>query len=202
MRSVVAMGEMLAEASDVAREFDSSFLTVPHFNRDTSRKRSDRFSGAGAQEWGRFLIAGTLTQRHRTAEGGTEIVRRLDVTGTSIPDRSFIVTRRVTAVTQDDPDSPLVYEVQVSESCGDETHHELDYSLSRVLALLPTFEEPRTLKDLQDLMKASDPDPDAKPYSRPTLSTKLNELAELDYADCLGEEGQEKRWWKTSKGDE
>jgi hypothetical protein len=139
-----------------------------------------------------------VTKRSRTPEGGTEIVRRLDVTGTSIPDRSFTVTRRVTAVSPD-PDSALIYEVGVTESGEDETPPELDYSLSRVLSLLSGPKETSTLKDLQDLMKANDPDPDAKPYSRQTLSTKLNELAELGYADCLGEEGQEKHWWRTDK---
>jgi RecA-family ATPase len=115
-RSVIAMGELLNEASDIARSLDCSFLTVPHFNRDTTRKGSDRFSGAGAQEWGRFLIAGTVTRRIETEHGGTEIVRRVEVTGTSIPDQAFVVTRRITATDQNDPNAPLVYEVQVSET--------------------------------------------------------------------------------------
>jgi hypothetical protein len=115
-RSVIAMGELLNEASDIARSLDCSFLTVPHFNRDTTRKGSDRFSGAGAQEWGRFLIAGTVTRRIETENSGTEIVRRMEVTGTSIPDQAFVVTRRITATDPNDPNAPLVYEVQVSET--------------------------------------------------------------------------------------
>lgn len=192
-RSLIQMGEMLSEASDITRSLGSSFLTVPHFNRDKDRKGADRFTGAGAQEWGRFLIAGTVGPRRRTPEGGTEVVRTVDVSGTSIADRTFALTRRIIPVTPGDPDSPLIYEVEVKDKASEElAHPELDYSLRLVLSLLGLQSEARTIEDLQESMATEEPN--RKPYTRQTLSTKLNELASLELADCA-QDGAVKRWW-------
>ena len=202
-RSLVAMGELLSDASDIAREVGSSLLMVPHFNRDTTRKGADRFTGAGAQEWGRFLIAGTVTKRRRTAEGGSEVVRKVEVSGTSIADSTFMVCRRITAVNPSDPDSPLVYEVEVTDTVQQDadSHPELDYSLQRVLSLLGTQDEARTIEELQSAMKAGNED-GKPPYGRQAFSDKLNRLAELGVADGLQAGGGAKRWWRTDQVNE
>jgi hypothetical protein len=193
---LAVMGELLSAASDIARELGSSFVTIPHFNRDTSRKGAERFTGAGPAEWGRFLIAATVTKRRQTEHGGTEVVRSVEISGTSIRDRTFVVVRKITPVDPADPDSPLVYEVRVDEAdAAGGASPDLDYSLRCVLDVLGPPDDPRSIEQMQDAMareRRGKP-----PYSRQTFSAKLNELAKLGLAD--GESGgpnDPKRWWR------
>jgi hypothetical protein len=192
------MGEMLAEASDIARGVGSSLLAVTHFNRDATKKGVDRFTGAGAQEWGRFLIAGTVTTRRRTPEGGSEVSRSVQVSGTSIPDRSFRQTRRIVPVDADDPMSPLMYEVEVTDDPGEvgleSEYPDLDYSYNLVMSILPTGTA-RTIPELQEAM--TDQRPEDKPYGRQTLSTKLNRLEELNLVTGTQDGSAPKRWRRT-----
>jgi hypothetical protein len=195
-RSLIQMGEMLADASDITRSLGSTLLAVTHFNRDTSKKGAERFTGAGPQEWGRFLMAGSVTTRKRTVEGGSEVVRSVEVSGTSIPDQSFTVLRRIQPVIQEDPDSPLIYEVEVREpkETGSDEHPELDYSLRLILDALGPEADAAAIPEIQGAMKAARPE--RNPYTRTTLSTKLNELEGLGLAKGRQDGSSPKRWWR------
>lgn len=149
---LAAMGELLSDASDIARDLGSSFLTVPHFNRDTSRKGADRFTGAGPAEWGRFLIAATVDRRRALENEGTEVTRRVEVSGMSIADRVFVVTRRVTPTDPTKPDAPLIYEVEVTDAPvdGGPSPHGLSMAERRVLDALGPPTEGRRVGEIGD----------------------------------------------------
>lgn len=184
------MGELLAEASDLARAADCSLLGVTHYNRDRTREGSERFTGAGAAEWGRFLIAAELISR-RDVDGWNEVTRRLEVIGTSIAGFTVTVTRRIRELDPGNPDSELLYEVDVSETV--ETPPGLTYPQARVWAVLEGPGHPVTIEQIQDLLKAGGM---AKPYKRNTISGYLNELAKAGRADGETGEGPAKRWWR------
>lgn len=188
-RNLFKMGELLAEASDITRSIDSSLLAVWHYNRNQERSGSDRFTGAGPAEWGRFLIAAEAPVR-RLGLGFSEVTRRFEVTGTSIAGLAFVATRTITEEIPGDLNSPLTYQVKVEETVG--VPPGLSFPEQRVWRALGEAEDPRSVQRIGDALAG---DGLGKPYKRNTISENLNKLADRGLADCATD-GAAKVWWR------
>jgi hypothetical protein len=193
-RSLIGMGEVLGRLDPITREAGSALVAVHHNNRSRDAKGSASFSGAGAAEWGRFLIASEVTFRGAATDGGSRVVRKVEVTGMSLPDHTFIVERSIRPVVPDDPDCPLVYEVAVRDEAGPDAADELSWPQRRVLAVLGADSAARTIQEIGDLLAADDT---GKPLKHATIRVTLNELASKALADREGVGGGANRWWRT-----
>ena len=114
------MGEALEPLQVINEQARATFALSRHLWRDQSKKGVDRFSGSGIPEWARWLIAAEVTQMKPSENSGTKTVRRLEITGSSIPEARFVVTRTMGAFDPTDADSRLWMETSVSESPQDD----------------------------------------------------------------------------------
>jgi hypothetical protein len=194
-RSLYAMAEMLDRLERTTRDVGSALYVSTHYNRDTSKRGAARFTGAGPQEWGRFLIASEVTNRRKTPEGGSRVVRHVEVTGSSVPGTTYVVTRTIYPLEAVDPSSPLVYDVVVDDVADtDAQDDDLSFTQRRVLGALLGPERPRTVREIGDHLAA---DGLGKALKRQTISDALNALAKTGAANADGTEGGAKGWWRT-----
>jgi hypothetical protein len=193
-RSLIGMGEVLGRLDPISREAGSALVAVHHNNRSREAKGSASFSGAGAAEWGRFLVASEITFRGPSIDCGSRVVRKVEVTGMSLADHTFIVERTIRSVVPDDPDCPLVYEVSVRDEEDATATEGLSWPQRRVLAALGTEPDARIIQEIGDLLAA---DGTGKPLKHATIRVTLNELANVGLADREGAEGGARRWWRT-----
>jgi hypothetical protein len=192
-RSLYGMAEILDRLERTTRDIGSALYVSSHYNRDTSKRGAARFTGAGPQEWGRFLIASEVTNRSRTPEGGSRVVRRMEVTGSSIPGSAFVVTRTIYALVPDDPASPLAYDTEVTDVSETDTGDDLTFTQRRVLGALLGSDRARTNKEIGDHLAA---DGRGKPLMRNTISEALNALGKAGLADADATVGTAKAWWR------
>ncbi len=195
-RSLIGMGEVLGRLDPITREAGSALAAVHHNNRSRDAKGSASFSGAGAAEWGRFLVASEVTFRGPAVDGGSRVVRKVEITGMSLADSTFVVERIVRPVVPDDPDCPLVYEVAVRDEGEGECVQgsQLSWPQRRVLGVLGVEPDARTVREIGDLLAA---DGIGAPLKHATIRVTLNELASAGLADRAGDDGAARRWWKT-----
>jgi hypothetical protein len=116
-----AMGAMLAHAQALCEDAGCALALVTHFNRKQGTGHL-RITGAGPAEWGRVLISADVLSRHTDPDTmETDVLTRLDVIGSEIPDQAFRLRRVLTPADRDNPydlDTPLAYAV-TTESVED-----------------------------------------------------------------------------------
>jgi AAA domain len=195
-KSLYAMGESLASLQQVFLEAETTGLVTHHYNRDSTRKGVARMSGAGPAEWGRFLIAADVTKR-TAIPGGTEMIRRMEATGSSVPEQVYIVRRTITTERPGEADSPVIYDTSVTEPPAD-THSgvRLSPSRSRVLGVLGGPDLPLTRQEIGDRVAADGTT--GTGLHTETLLAALRELVDLGFADSATDSGRASTWWRTS----
>lgn len=194
------MGAHLETVQHICQRAHTALVVVTHYNRKSGRG-AGRITGAGPAEWGRVLIGATVQNRHTNPDTkATSVVTELDVIGGEIPDSNLRIHRRIAADDPDDLDSPLHYEVDVTETDGRTVDLELKPAEEKLLEALratATPLEPQPVNKLVDWI--------AEKYghglTRETCSKSLNRLAELDLADGAGDTGKPKLWWPMDEGD-
>lgn len=188
-RSLVAMGEALSGLQYAAQDAGAALVVTHHWNKTGTGNGADRFSGAGAAEWGRVLGSAAV-ERRQTLEDGTSVVRlRWRFTGSEIADREFVMARRVRAEDPADLGSALTYGVEVEEDAPHGDGRPL--SQARVLAALEGSAPPGlTVAEIGDRLAV-----EGSPLKARTIQLALAALAAEGALD--GEEGPRRlgRWW-------
>ena len=114
-RNLFAMGGLLEGAQHAVQEIGAALIVSHHNNRDTSKEGSDKLSGAGPAEWGRVLVAMSVTYRHEDeATGRTDVRFNLDVDGDEVAGGRHSFRRVIDAADQDDLASPMRYDLSVT----------------------------------------------------------------------------------------
>lgn len=193
-RSLYGMGEMLERVQHLCQEARSALVVITHWNRSGEGKGVSRFTGAGPAEWGRVLGSAAVRKRSMDPDGASNVLLEWEFAGGEIAHRSFQVRRRVRAADLGDLDSPLVYEVEVTEAALS-AEDGLSISQRRVLASLP--EPPGwSWREIGDALAADGLGP---PLKRTTIQGALEELAGAGLADAERPgNGIPNRWWRVS----
>jgi hypothetical protein len=136
------MGAFLEPAQHLCQRANAALVVVTHFNRKPGRG-AGRITGAGPAEWGRVLIGATVKSRHTNPDTkATSVVTELDIIGGEIPDSTLRIHRRIQADDPDDLDSPLAYQVDVTEADGQSNDQELRPSEEKLLEALRAIATP------------------------------------------------------------
>jgi hypothetical protein len=190
-----AMGAMLERPQHMCSDADAALFVVTHHNRAEGRG-AHRLTGAGPAEWGRVLINATVISRHTDpATAATRVLTELDGIGGEIPDQSTRLLRVITADDPDDLESPLRYDVSVTdaEAPGPTGGADMPPARAKLLEALRSAGEPRTADQLVDSIVETH----GHGLRRETVSKNLNALLKLSLIDCLNPDaafGEAKLW--------
>lgn len=111
------MATVLEPVQVACQQAGAALMVAHHFNRDTSRKDSERFSGAGPAEWGRVLVSVEKAAEVRDAKTGrTDVTLDLTLDGDEITGGKHRITRSVWADDSTVLGSRLNYVVLPQES--------------------------------------------------------------------------------------
>ena len=185
-----AMGGVLEGIQRIAQDHGAALILVWHWNQTGVGSGADRFTGAGPAEWGRIL-ASAAVEDSRTEDGGkSNVLLRWEFTG-EIADTTFRMRRRVW---RDDPldlESPMHYEVAVTDE-GERPKGER-VTLSRILAVLPSAPPGLLVREIGDALAKDGKGP---PLKRPTIHLAVDDLASLGKVDAdKPGNGLPNRWW-------
>ena len=110
------MGAILEPVQVACQRTGTALMLAHHTNRDSSRKGSERMSGAGPAEWGRVLMSIDVESKTEdTTTGRTDVVLSLTFLGDEITGGKYLVKRSVWADDQADLGSTLNYRVEPIE---------------------------------------------------------------------------------------
>jgi hypothetical protein len=171
--SLVDVGERLAGIQELCQAAGAVLLLVWHWNQTGNGSGAQRFTGAGAWEWGRFLGSAEVERKVSEPAGASLIQTRWEFTGSEIPDRAFRVRQRIWADDAADLNSPLHYEVDVSELEDIAAGTGLSPSRQRVLTALLQLGELVLVRQIGDVVAD---DGKGKPLRARTIQDALREL--------------------------
>lgn len=189
--SVFDMGELLAPIQEVCQDVGTTLSACWHWNQTGKGTGASRFTGAGAAEWGRFLGSASI-ERKTSENGATETLSRYEFVGSEIPDTAFRVRRRLWADEVTDPDSPLHYEVEVTDTTG-----EVWTARARVLAALRHSPATQTTGEIGDHVAG---DGKGQPLAKRTIQDALKKLVEDGELKGDTPKGREAKWWIPTGG--
>lgn len=107
------MAKVLEPLQVTCQHAGTALMVAHHTNRDTSRKGSERFSGAGPAEWGRVLVTvDKLNEERDPATGRTDVRLVLDFDGDEIGGGKRTIHRAVWAEDPGELGSPMNYFVR------------------------------------------------------------------------------------------
>jgi len=186
--SLFDMGAALTPLQLVCGEAGTALLVGHHYNRQDSRDREGRISGAGLLEWARVVITADGTARRDNSDA----VVTFEITGNSIDPVTFTIRRRVVAE-DGSPNPELAYSVEFVAEGETAVGNRFMTAAERVLAVLPhTPEEALSIREIGDAV--------AKDFTgkgglkHDTIRRSLNR--DLDgRVNSIGN-GLEVRWWR------
>ncbi len=111
MSSLVDVGETLEAAQHTCQAAGAALVVSHHFNQSGTGTGAERFSGAGWAEWGRVIVAMTVTAASTNEAGRSSAIVRLEFRGDEIGDQVHEYRREVWADDPDDLGSPMHYEL-------------------------------------------------------------------------------------------
>lgn len=192
-----AMGEHLQEVQLICQDARAALAVSTHWNKTGDGSGASRFTGVGPGAWGRVLASAAVEHRRVEDERST-VLLRWEFTGGEIADQTVRMRRRVWAES-DELDSPLHYEVEVTEELSGIGQFGKGPSKNqgRVLAVLDrsSQDQPVTTVEVQDAVANDDLGP---PLRTVTIRKLLNELVDAGLVDGLDDgSGTAKRWWIT-----
>ena len=139
-----------------------------------------------------MLITMEVCRRARGDDGGSDVSLRFRIRGSEVPDQEFLVRRLVTAMDQDNLESPLVYAVEVLEGEAAEVTEGQDLSPADAHVLRALKETDMKVKAIGDNCAAAD-----APLRRETIQKSLQKLEELGLViSSEGKKGGPKLWSK------
>jgi hypothetical protein len=117
------VGAHLEAIQLLVQEAGSALLVICHWNQTGSGTGSERFSGAGLEEWGRVLISASVEESQVVhpddVTGRTEVVLKFQITGDEIGDTEVRLRRQIWTDDRDDLNSTMHYLVdETPEAVG------------------------------------------------------------------------------------
>lgn len=190
MRDLYAMGAALRRLTLGAGRLGAATVFAWHTNRSDRARPIDKATGAGPVEVARTLI-GLEVKARRTAGGVEHADLRLERRGSSVPEETWRVSRRMW---RDDPsalESPLHYEIEVEDEIQqpeDGLHRGLQRVRGALSADFSTYEE---IQDRQSRDGSA-----YLPHKTDTLKRYLQRLADLGIAEGDGSVGTRPQRWR------
>jgi hypothetical protein len=191
------MGEHLQEIQLICQRVCAALAITTHWNKTGDGSGASRFTGVGPGAWGRVLASAAVEQSG-VSDGRSAVLLRWEFTGGEIVPSTVRVRRTVWAES-DALDSPLHYEVEVTEELDGVDMRAASGGVprnqQRVLSVLKGWDEPTSTAEVQDAVAN---DGLGVPLKTSTIRRLLNELADKGLTDGSDDgEGTAKRWWKT-----
>jgi hypothetical protein len=153
-------------------------------------------SGAGAAEWGRFLISMGVVTKRTDDDGRSTVTMRVEVEGDELAEHAFRFRRTVWTDDPDDLTSAMHYHVERLDDDDDTIADDrFAPSTRRVLAVLEHATDWLKVSEIGDQLADK-----ATPLKKRTIQTALNELRDAGLADAHGTDQKGVPWsWRTPK---
>jgi hypothetical protein len=178
------MGGVLAGIQGICQRAGAALMVVTHWNKTGEGRGAKRITGAGPAAWGRVLCSAAVEHRTTDADGTSNVLLAVEVTGSEVADQTFRVRRRIRATDPVDLGSPLVYGVQVTDSQPEALGDGLSPAQRRVVAALDKGGQLQNVRQLGDLVADDGQGP---PLKKRTIQAALDELEARGLAE--GTEG-------------
>ncbi len=188
-----AMGESLGSIQVICQEAGSALAVNTHWNKTGEGTGAARFTGVGPGAWGRVLGSAAVEQRHTEPDKTTIVSLLWEFVGGEIPDLSFRTRRKVWTDNPSDLNSPMHYEIEVTEEGVDALPAGLSPSEKRVLAALRAC-KPST-KTVQTIGDGLAKDGHGMPLKPRTIQNALKKLLEDELINGVEEQGKAGEWW-------
>jgi AAA domain len=107
-KNIASVGAALYPLQQICSEVGAALMLTHHWNEKGTGNGADRFSGAGWNAWGRFLISMRASRNH-ASEGRSEVDLDFILTGSEVSEQEWRLRRTVHRVNPKDINSPLVY---------------------------------------------------------------------------------------------
>lgn len=190
------MGKALRGLQVVCQRMQAALVVTTHWNKNGQGQGANRFTGVGPGAWGRVLASVAVESSATDADGRSTVTLGWQMTGSEIPETRFKTRRRVKASDRDRLDSPMEYEIEVTdEGASAPTVGELTKTKQRVLSALvgSTEASSLTVGQIGDVLAR---DGRGMPLKPRTIQDALRKLR--DAAMAAGETdgtGTAGRWW-------
>jgi len=109
-KNIASVGAALYPLQQICNEVGAALLLTHHWNETGRGNGADRFSGAGWNAWGRFLISMRASKNHAT-ESRSEVDLDFILTGSEVSEQEWRIRRTIHRVDPTDINSPLVYQL-------------------------------------------------------------------------------------------
>ncbi len=150
--SLTDIGERLEPIRTATQDAGVTLTLAWHWNQTGVGSGPQRFTGAGAAEWGRFLGSAKLERKWRE-DGVLNSQKLYDWSGSEIPDFQFRVTQRVWSDDPDDINSLLHYDVVANEVHSDPGEDwKPTFYMAKVSRFVETEAEPPSLNRICDVV--------------------------------------------------
>lgn len=192
-----AMGKVLRGLQVVCGRIDAALVIVTHWNKTGLGTGPSRFSGVGPGSWGRVLASVAVEAYTVGADGASTATLHWELRGGEIPETHFRVRRRVKAGDPLRLDSPLEYEVEVTDEGVDAGPATINKTQRRVLAALSgsSSAAPLGVREIGDTIAA---DGQGLPLRARTIQKALAVLTDAGQVDGANDgTGTAGRWWIT-----
>ncbi|WP_164992243.1 AAA family ATPase [Streptomyces sp. L2] len=190
---LISMGALLNGVQKITQAAGTTLLISHHWNKTGSGKGHDRSSGAGPNEWGRFLISvAAVSKSTDPVTKETTAALKWSFAGDEVADEDVTFIRRVRADNPDDLSSAMHYSISVSETpSGSGPDDGLSPADRKILDAL-SADRAMSVKEIGDAVKEKN----GHGLTRSTISEALNKMARRGVADAVGDTGpgQQKRW--------
>jgi AAA domain len=188
------MGEYLYGIQLTCQEAECALVVTTHWNKTGEGYGASRFTGVGPGAWGRVLASAAVEDR-RTEGRRSVVLLRWEFTGGEIQESTVRVRRTVWAES-DELDSPLHYEVEVTdEFAGIDLRTGRPPRQARVLVALTGSSEakPMTVRQIGDVVAE---DGKGKGLRRQTIQEGLRELVAEGLVNGFDDgPGTSGMWW-------
>lgn len=193
--NLVEMGALLEPLQHICQDAGATLVIVHHWNQTGRGVGRERFSGAGAAEWGRVTASAAVEHRGTGTDGASDVVLGWSFVGDEIADSALRLRRQVRAKDPGDLTSPLIYELEVlpEEQTPDETSGMASEkpSVRRTWKALRESAEPATVRYLGDLLAQG-----GTPLKPRSIQDALCRLRDLGHAqDQPGSGGDQAPRW-------
>lgn len=195
MTRLFEMGAALRSITRPAGDLGASVMFGWHTNRGDKARAIDRAVGAGPAEVARTLIGLEVKATRTDARQVEHADLRIEIRGTSLPQRMLSAQRRLWRERPGDLSSPMGYWIQV-EAERDDPDADLHAGLKRLLSVLT--DQFQTYDELQTAMAAQGGA--YKPLKLESMRRYLATLADMGRAESDSARGPIAARWRRTTG--
>jgi hypothetical protein len=196
------MGELLAQVQAIAEGAGAALAVLVHRNKTGTGRGPERFTGVGPGAWGRVLGSAAVEQSHvDPATRASTVTLAWTFRGGEIPETEFRTRRKIWADDPKDLDSPLHYEVEVTDEASALAPVDTRIGRGGKARLLKLLCHAGRLQSSHQLQEGSAHDGAGPPLQLKTVQNLMGELEKLGLVSGTDPlPGYERRWSLTVVG--